>query len=54
MSNCPSCGEVKIFEPALHDPNYDIAKDPVVLLKYRLIGIGFFLILLIFTMIITH
>jgi hypothetical protein len=34
-SSCPRCGDVKIFDPALHDPNYDMMKDPVVLGKYR-------------------
>jgi predicted RNA-binding Zn-ribbon protein involved in translation (DUF1610 family) len=26
-SSCPRCGEVKIFDPRLHDENYDSSKD---------------------------
>ena len=44
---CPRCGEVKVFVPALHDQNYDISKDPVELLKMRVIGIGVALVTLI-------
>jgi predicted nucleic-acid-binding Zn-ribbon protein len=35
-SGCPRCGENKIFEPSIHDPNYDMMVDPVVLAKYRI------------------
>jgi hypothetical protein len=51
---CPRCGEEKIYTPSLHDPNYDIAKDPVALLKYRVIGITILLAVFVFTMNITH
>lgn len=34
--SCPKCGEIKIFVPALHDPNYDMMRDPVFLGKYRI------------------
>ena len=27
MSECHRCGESRIFEPRLHDENYDSAKD---------------------------
>jgi uncharacterized paraquat-inducible protein A len=28
-SRCARCGEERIFNPAIHDENYDIAKDPI-------------------------
>jgi hypothetical protein len=30
---CPKCGEEKIFIPKIHDPNFDIMKDPMELLR---------------------
>lgn len=53
-ARCFRCGEEKIFEPRLHDENYDIAKDPNALFKYRLIGIGITLLLFYVTLNLTH
>ena len=27
FAHCPKCGEVKVFRPELHDPDYDIFSD---------------------------
>ncbi|CAN2203136.1 ATP-synt_Vo_Ao_c_NTPK_rpt2 domain containing protein [Candidatus Nanopelagicaceae bacterium] len=37
-AKCNRCGEEKIFNPVLHDENYDIAKDPSRSGKYLIIS----------------
>jgi hypothetical protein len=34
--SCPRCGEVKLFDPQKHDPNYDMMDDPKALAKIRI------------------
>ena len=53
-AQCPRCGEEKIFIASLHDPNYDIAKDPSALFKYRLYGIAIVITLWILTLNLTQ
>jgi predicted nucleic acid-binding Zn-ribbon protein len=50
---CPKCGEEKIFIPKIHDPNFDIMKDPMELFKTRAIGAAIILGLLIAALIYT-
>jgi hypothetical protein len=50
---CPKCGEEKIFIPKIHDPNFDIMKDPWELFKTRAIGASVILTLLIAALIYT-
>ena len=50
---CPKCGEVKIFIPKIHDPNFDIMKNPFELFKTRAIGAAIVLVILVATLIYT-
>jgi predicted ATP-dependent serine protease len=50
---CPKCGEIRIFEEKIHDPNFDIMKDPLELFKTRAIGAAIVLTLLIAALIYT-
>jgi hypothetical protein len=50
---CPKCGEVKIFIPKIHDPNFDIMKDPKELFKTRVIGAAIVFALLIAALVYT-
>jgi hypothetical protein len=37
-ARCIHCGEEKVFDPRLHDENYDIARDPDRSGKYLIIS----------------
>lgn len=50
---CPKCGEVRIFIAKIHDPNFDIMKNPFELFKTRAIGAAIVLVILVATLIYT-
>jgi hypothetical protein len=50
MTNCPRCGDERIFIPSLHSESYDITKDPAALLRLRLLGIAALMIIFLLTL----
>jgi DNA-directed RNA polymerase subunit RPC12/RpoP len=49
---CPRCGEKKIFVAKIHDPNFDIMKDPFELFKSRVIGVSVVLVIFLAVLIV--
>jgi hypothetical protein len=50
---CPKCGEERIFVAKIHDPNFDIMKDPFELFKSRVIGVSVVLAIFLAVLIVT-